>query len=424
MKRRKDAHQDPEQTRELAAVDAALAGESVDPELAELADLALALREERPRPRPEFAAELDARAREGFAPERASTELPEGATAEAQPRERGGRIVRRVRRLWPLHMPRRPLSVAAGSAASVLIVATVAVSSGVFSSGDKAGPVVPPAGEGVTDQPSALAQKAPESGAAVSEERDATADEMVAPSPGTPVGGDTAPGRRDREVERRAALTLATPTDRVEETADGVIGVTDRYGGFVLSSSISGGDDGRAGATLDLRIPAKRIQMAMRDLSELAHVRSRTQSSQDVTASVVSARGRVNELRAERRGLLRRLAEADTSKEAASIRARLRNVNSQIASARTSLSHLKDRVRFAAISVVVEAENGAGDDGTWTPRDAFGDALSILGVTVAIALVSIAVLIPVSLLLLVGWAAYRRNLRGRREQALDADARD
>src|SRR5947209_134021 len=53
----------PEVIAELDAVDATLAGEPVDPEHAEAAELALLLRAERPTPAPEFTVLLD----EGFA---------------------------------------------------------------------------------------------------------------------------------------------------------------------------------------------------------------------------------------------------------------------------------------------------------------------------------------------------------------------
>src|SRR3954453_6764002 len=54
-------------TRELAALDDALAGRPVDPDLADLAGLAVALRDERPVPEPAFARSLDGRADRGFA---------------------------------------------------------------------------------------------------------------------------------------------------------------------------------------------------------------------------------------------------------------------------------------------------------------------------------------------------------------------
>ena len=52
-------------TRELAALDDALAGRPVDPDLADLAELAILVRDERPAPDPAFASSLDERARRG-----------------------------------------------------------------------------------------------------------------------------------------------------------------------------------------------------------------------------------------------------------------------------------------------------------------------------------------------------------------------
>ena len=56
----------PVAERELAAVDDALAGRRVDPDLADLAALALLLRDDRPEPAPAFTHDLDRRARLGF----------------------------------------------------------------------------------------------------------------------------------------------------------------------------------------------------------------------------------------------------------------------------------------------------------------------------------------------------------------------
>ena len=66
MRLRREPEMDPSTRRELEALDAALAGQPVDPRDEELASLAVALREERPLPRPEFALDLDLRVRDGF----------------------------------------------------------------------------------------------------------------------------------------------------------------------------------------------------------------------------------------------------------------------------------------------------------------------------------------------------------------------
>ena len=94
--------------------------------------------------------------------------------------------------------------------------------------------------------------------------------------------------------------------------ADDAIRVTDRHGGFVLSSSVAAGEGADAGANLDLRIPSTRLQPALADLSELAHVRARTQETSDITAAFRSPRRRLADAFAERRGLLRQLARAVT----------------------------------------------------------------------------------------------------------------
>ena len=121
-----------------------------------------------------------------------------------------------------------------------------------------------------------------------------------------------APRAPERKVERSAQLSLAPERREVDDVADGVIRTTDRLGGFVVSSSVSSGGDG-TGATFDLRVPSARLQQAVADLSELAHVRSRTQNALDITARFASPRRRLADATAERRGLLRQLATADTA---------------------------------------------------------------------------------------------------------------
>jgi hypothetical protein len=230
---------------------------------------------------------------------------------------------------------------------------------------------------------------------------------------------DIAPGAPARKVERAASLTLAPPSDEVENVADDVIRVTDRYQGFVLRSTVSGGESGAVGGSLDLRIPADRLQPAIRDLSALAHVRERTQNAEDVTGSYVSRRHRLDEVLAERRALLRRLGRASTANETASIRARLRLTNREIDAARRSLRVLRDRVSYASVTVAIAPDSSASGGGGSTLGNAVDDARGILGTSLAVALVSLAALIPLSIILLAGWVGTRRLVRGRRERALD-----
>jgi hypothetical protein len=402
MRLRKEPEPSPEVVRELAAVDAVLAGEPVEAEYEELRDLAVALRGERPTPRPEFALGLDLRAREGFSSQR----------VQAPP----------ARRPWKIGLPRRSVPLALGTAAALFIVATAVLSSGVLGGGGNDGaqvavkePAVKSTGResqaplSATPQPQAAADSQAAGGS--------SGQALAPPSPGRPAG--VSPQARRRQVERSASVTLSTPSDRVEDVADGVVRVTDRYGGFVLSSSVSSGEGADTGASLELRIPTTRLQPAVADLSELAHVRSRTQAGRDITSEFASPRRRLADALAERRGLLGRLAKAATANETAAVRARLRAVNRRIDRNRSTLRSLRERVSFSAVAVSVEPGGKADGNGGWTIGDAARDALSVLGAVAGATIIAIAVAVPAGILALGAWLAYRALARRRRERALD-----
>jgi hypothetical protein len=407
MRLRKEPEPSPEVVRELAAVDAVLAGEPLEAEYDELRDLALALREERPKPRPEFALGLDLRAREGFSRER----------VQAPP----------ARRPWWMSLPRRSVPLALGTAAALFIVVTAVLSSGVLGGGGDDGrqvAVKEPAvkGTGRESQAPAAATPQPQAAADSQAAGGSSGQALAPPSPGQPPAG-VSPQARRRQVERSASVTLSTPSDRVEDVADGVVRVTDRYGGFVLSSSVSSGEGADTGASLELRIPTTRLQAAVADLSELAHVRSRTQAGRDITSEFSSPRRRLADALAERRGVLRRLAQAATPNETAAVRARLRAVNRRIDRNRATLRSLRERVSFSAVAVSVEPGGKADGNGGWTIGDAARDALSVLGAVAGATIVAIAVALPAGILALGAWLAYRALARRRRERALDLHGR-
>ena len=121
MRTRNGNPQDHDVERELAAVDATLGGQPVEAAYAELAELVLVLQAEAPRPRPGFADRLDAQMAAGFPPKESQ---PAGQSTDQPRRFRGS--------FWPGRM-----QLAVGTAASLLIVATALVSSGVLTNETK-----------------------------------------------------------------------------------------------------------------------------------------------------------------------------------------------------------------------------------------------------------------------------------------------
>lgn len=237
-----------------------------------------------------------------------------------------------------------------------------------------------------------------------------------APSPQLKLGS-TQPGRA---IERSAALTLAAPGDELDSVADRVIAITDRYRGFVARSSVTSGDDAASGGTFELRIPADSLRPAIRDLSALAHVRSRTQAGQDVTRELSAATDRLRAARAERRSLLRRLERAGTDSQAEAIRRRLDLVATEIRGLRGQVRDRRERVAYAEVDLSLVKEKGdsgaaTGLDGT---GDAFHDALGSLAGAFNLTVRALGVALPVALLAILAWLTGRTLLRRRREAAL------
>jgi hypothetical protein len=385
-------------TDQLTAIDDALetgAADHGDPLTRELQELALALRADAPEPDPEFRHELGRRVRSGF-PKPASLRRP----------------------LW-----RRAVTPAFATglvAVPIVLIVILAGGSG-DSSLDGASSGGGGGGGGDDAGSAASAIVAPEQAPPQSQEFQRAADQ-AASSGGRavtlPPDGGFAPGQRNRKIERSIGLELEMPVDQMARVAEQVTTVTNRHGGFVLSSSVSTGEDS-AGGDFELRIPAARLRPALRDLAALADVRTQSQSGRDVTREHVTARDRLQSARAERRSLLRRLELAATDEEAEAIRRRLDLVAGEINGLRAQLRGLRLRTDYAVVTVSLlpkDGNEGGGAGGSFD--DALGDAgdlfVGVAGVIVRV----LAVGIPLGLIALVGWLAGRAVTRRRRESAL------
>jgi hypothetical protein len=412
---------DPEVERELEAVDRALAGEPVDPDLEVLARLALELRSERPEPDAEADARLDVLAAAGFPP-RTSDRLGRlrrrvsGASSRA--REHG------ARRLVP-----------ALGAASVFVVAiAIGVSqSGILRGGESAPDTVAsraePSGaatDGAARPSLGLQQTARQATPTVqnSSKTERFTQHLPGADKARAAAGALSP-LSQRKVAQSVDLSLSTSPDDFRDAADGVLDVVRDHRGFVVRSNVSAGDprvrgSKRGRASFTLRIPAGELSAAMGDLSDLGHVVSRSDGSVDITNRFVSARKRIDALTASRDQLLQELGQAVTITEQQSIRARLRIVQAQLAGAHHDLARAHERVHLVPVSVTIAADAAAKTGGAWTIGDAFHDAGRVLTVTAGAALVGGAALLPFVLLGAVAAAGRREWVRRQRNRALDA----
>ncbi len=368
----------------------------------------------RPAPRPAFAAELDERAAAGF---------PRGSRLAGSPL--GPRLAR-LRALSP-----RRLLLSAGATA----LAAVAVATGVVA-----------VSEPGTD-PAAPRQLAPLYDAAPSQEAKpgasiegpgvqyeavppAAADHSSSSGFGAPATGASAPsntgpfasGAGHRDVERSAEMVLGAEPSEVADDAAKVFDAVHAVNGIVLSSSVSGGAAGDAGARFDLLIPAAKLSDALAAFSAIDVVVSRHEATDDITAPTVRLDEHLRDSRATIDGLLVQLAGADTDGERAEVEAELRSERRRAAALRSQAAKLDRRANLSRVSLRIETGTGTTpveDNGGWGIGDALGDAGHILAIAAGVAIVGLAILAPLALIALLAWLANRAWIRRGRERALE-----
>jgi hypothetical protein len=381
-----------------AALDSGLADADADDERErQLGRLALTLRTGAPEPSAAFEAKLEQELGASFASKRADGAASASRGGRA-PRRRGGRIGRLDRRaLGAFAVALLALAVGGG------LLATVSGRTGGegFSAGGGGGGAAP--------------MIAPEEGGSSGPSLRSAPPDTAVPS----VGEGFAPGEAERRIERTASLTLAAPEERIDTVADGVIAVTDRHRGFVVTSSTSSGEDEEPGGSFDLRVPVDELRATISDLAALGTVRAQSQTGDDLTESFATTDDRLDGARAERRGLLRRLERADTDREARALRAQLDLVSGEIRGLRGELRALEERTDYARVSVTLTDESADGEaNGAGSTGEALDDAQGTLLGALNLLVRGLGVAIPLVLVAGVTWLTFSTLRRRRREGAL------
>jgi len=353
----------------------------------------------RPRPRPGFAAELDARVAGGF-PRRS--------------RLRAFSLAGMKRRLTALR-PRQVLLPAGGLALAAIVAATVVVSqdSGSQSQSQEGGAFL----NGYSGSEEPLSQPGPAE-SVPSSEAAAGASHDAAKSFD---GSGPYVRSQHRAVERSAEMTLGTDPAGVGDAAAKVFGVVHAHRGIVLNSATSEGGAGEAAAEFELLIPSPRLGDALAAFSEIAEVRSRHEATLDITAPTVGTAERLEDSRARIDGLLAQLADADTEGERKAVEAELRGERGRAAALRAQLQRLDRRADLSRVSLSIESDEapaGTEEGGAWGVGDALEDAGAILAASAAVLLLALAILGPIALVALLAWLAHRTYVRRARRQAL------
>ena len=431
MRQSEDMPLDPEVFAELEAIDATLAGEPVDPAHAEIAELALLLAATRELPTDEFAQKLDARvARRFFV-------LP----TPASPRQRARAGFSR----WLT----RPAFASALVGGLAVVAAAGVIASGSLSSpsprvvnGSSAPFLAAGTNRDSVDKlaPRVTATSTTAGGASGSPATlgpaKASAENLHSPAVDNTVnltqsvtGAPTPAPSTANHVIQSAQLQLSTPNAHIDAVAQEVFNVVALENGSVQHSDVTqaaGGSNGGSYATFSLSIPTSNLQETLTRMSALryASVSSRTDGAQNVGGQYGADQRHIADQKAVRSALLRQLQTAYTQSAIDSLQAQLKLAERQLSADQAALGSLQHQISYSSLQVQVNAGPivyplRAKSHGFTVGRAAH-DSVRVLVVAAGVALIALAVLVPLGLLVLLGsWIGFGLRRR-RRQQALDA----
>jgi chromosome segregation ATPase len=152
-------------------------------------------------------------------------------------------------------------------------------------------------------------------------------------------------------------------------------------------------------------------------MTDLADVDSLNETATDITKPVVSAKDELRDAEARRRELLQALGNATTEAEADALEAKIADARREIARAEAAYERLTARARLSELSVTVSSDTAASehrDLGDW-----LDDAVDVLRTVAGVLLVTLAVVVPIGLIVALAAWVVSRSRRRRRERALD-----
>lgn len=408
-----DTPMDPEVAAALDAIDSTLAGEAVDPQYAELAELALLLADDRPAVDPVFAHNLDDRVSGRFG----------GAAREAE---------RPPRRSWWSGWLAGGAAVTLAAAVVALVVFVPGIDHAGTSSSASSSAASSAVGSSPSSSSAGPAQElsAPSrsaSGAASGSASSAASSQAAAPTATSPSGQTPQPQSNGRKTIESAQLNLSTAPSRVDDVAQEAFNVIGQENGIVNRSSVTQTGSADGNAFMQLSVPSSALAQTMTKLSQLTYARvaSRTDNSQDVNNQYIQAKRRLADAQALRTSLLKQLANAVTTEQVDSLKAQIRDAERSISSDESSLAALNHRIAYSKISLTIFA--GALPPVTPTHHGSSGftlgkathDAGRVLVVVAGVLLIGLAVLLPVAAIAALAWWVGGMVTHRRRERALD-----
>jgi hypothetical protein len=223
------------------------------------------------------------------------------------------------------------------------------------------------------------------------------------------------------KVVKTATLRVQVGKGRFQSAFDRAAGVAAGHGGYVASSSEATVDDKASEGTITVRVPADQFDNARRDLGALGKVQHQELGGQDVTAQIVDYDARIRSLQGQEQALSTLLSRARSVGEVLEVQGQLFNVRQQIEQLQAERANIDAQAEMSTINLAVfepgaaltrpEPEPATGLAHSWSR--AWDGAVAVVGGTVIV----VGYLLPLAMLGLIAWGAWRVASRRRRPSA-------
>jgi hypothetical protein len=243
----------------------------------------------------------------------------------------------------------------------------------------------------------------------------------VAPQRGDPrtAAVPTSPGRTQ---DYYAALRLRVDDlDDLSERTQQTLRMTRRYGGYVVSTSFRNPRSGEGDATLELRVPIRRVQEAVVAFSELGSIISQRVTIRDLQGRIDRYTRDIRRLRDRIVALRASLLDPElTAAERRRIETELARARSRVAALEQERRVLSRRGRFAKISLALTTQKPVvKQESPGRIKRAVEDAGSVLAKEVAFGLYALIVAAPFLLLIALALFGARAGRRRADQRLLE-----
>jgi hypothetical protein len=281
-------------------------------------------------------------------------------------------------------------------------------------------PAEPPAGYLKGREESDFAGRGAAGGAAGGMQRAAPPDGMATLS--ASVGfGDAGAQQPAGEVLAPAMIIrtgqVVVEVDSLDRAVARVRQIAAQFGGYVASTSFTGGDNQVRGATLELKLPAARFDEALAGLRPIGKVETENVAAQDVGEEFVDVTARVTNARRLEQRLIDLLARRTGKLEdVLAVERELARVREAIERYEGRLRYLRTRSAVSTLAVTVHEPRPvlASQPGVNPIAEAFRDAWRNFVALTAGVIASMGVLIPLGVVAALAWWAWRKYGRAAR----------